>query len=389
MESRIKVAFFADILEENFDGVTHTLYQMIERIPQDSFDFLFITPHPPKNTDSFPFRIIKCPSMGLPMYSEYRIALPFLKRSLQEELDAFDPDVVHFTTPSFLGNYARDYAKNRGIPLFSTYHSHFHSYLEYYFGFLPGGHKAIIPIANRLLKIYRDCDLTLVPSKAMKDFLLDWGVEEHQLKIWKRGVSQKQFNPASRDESWRRSIGLEGKKSILFVSRLVKYKSIDTLADTYQLFKERNNNVQFVITGDGPDAEYLKEKMPDAVFTGKKTEEELAMIYASNDIFMFPSVTETFGNVVLEALASGLPVVAAAEGGPLDIVNDHENGFLVKPRDAEAFYQKLNHLVEDDELRAKMSRSATEYAGTQSWDNIVDQLFSLYHSHSHRKLVVA
>lgn len=389
MQSKIKVAFFADVLEANVDGVTHTLYQMIDRIPKAEFDFLFITPHPPKDVDSFPFRIVKCPSMGLPLYSEYRIALPFFKKSLQDELESFNPDIVHFTTPSFLGSYARDFAKSRDIPVISTYHSHFHSYLEYYFGFLPGGHKAIVPVANRLLKIYRECDLTLVPSQAMKDFLLEWGVQPHQLQIWKRGVDQDVFSPSNRNETWRKEMGLEGKKSVLFVSRLVKYKSIDTIANTYELFRERNPNVEFVITGDGPDADYLKEKMPEAIFTGKKTDEELAMIYASNDVFMFPSVTETFGNVVLEALASGLPVVAAAEGGPLDIVTDEINGYLVTPRDAEAFYQKLNLLLNNDVLRNRMSQEAVAYADTQSWDNIAKQLFSMYEQKVERKLAYA
>ncbi len=382
MERKIRVAFFADILEENFDGVSHTLYQVINRIPKDEFEFVFITPHLPKNVAKFPFPIIKCPSLGMPTYSEYRIALPFLKRSIQHELDAFDPDVVHFTTPSFLGNYARDYAKSRELPVLSTYHSHFHSYLEYYFNFLPGGHKAIVPIANRMLKIYRDSDLTLVPSTAMKDFLLEWGVKPEQIRLWQRGVDQSLFSPERSDEQWKSEMGLDGKKTILFVSRLVRVKGIETLANTYDLFQERNPEYKFVIVGSGPDEAYLKERMPQAIFTGKKTGKELAKIYASNDVFMFPSVTETFGNVVLEALASGLPVVAAAEGGPLDIVTHELNGFHVTPRTPEEFYEKLKLLLVDDNLRNKMSYEAVQYAESQSWEAIARQLFNIYRDYS-------
>lgn len=389
MQDKIKVAFFADILEENFDGVTHTLYQVINRVPRDRFDFLFITPHPPKSSTHFPFPIIKCPSVGMPTYSEYRIALPFLKRSIQTQLDEFNPDVVHFTTPSFLGNYAEDYGRKRGIPVVNTYHSHFHAYLEYYFNFLPGGKAAIVPIANRLLKIYRESDLTLVPSNSMKDFLLEWNVAPHKLKLWKRGVDYHKFNPIHRDESWKSANGIEGKKTILFVSRLVKEKEVDTLAQVYKLFEQRNPDVRFVVVGKGPAEEDLKEKMPSAIFTGKKTGQELSKVYASNDLFIFPSISETFGNVVLEALASGLPVVTAAKGGPIDIVQDDVNGFHVTPRDPEAFYDKLNLLLNNQDLYNSMRSEAVSYATSQSWDMIVNQLFNIYEDKVASKLIFA
>ncbi len=386
MREKIRIAFFADILEENFDGVTQTIYQVVSRIPKDEFDFIFVTPHPPKPESNFPYPIIKCPSVGIPTYSEYRIALPFLKRSIQIQLDEFSPDIVHFTTPSFLGNYAVDYGKKRGIPVLSTYHSHFHAYLEYYFKFLPGGLAAIVPLANRLLKIYKDSDLTLVPSTAMRNFLLHWGIEPPRIQLWKRGVDHEKFNPIHRDENWRRKNGLEGKKSVLFVSRLVRTKEIDTLANVYALFEKRNPNVKFVVVGEGPDQEDLKEKMPHAIFTGKRTGKELAKIYASNDLFIFPSISETFGNVVLEALSSGLPVVTAAEGGPVDIVQDGMNGYHVKPKDPEAFYSKLNLLLNNPELYTSMKFEAFKYASSQSWDAISDQLFSVYNKQVEKRL---
>jgi len=389
MQDKIRIAFFADVLEENFDGVTHTLYQIVNRVPRDQFEFIFITPHPPKPESNFPFNIIKCPSVGMPAYSEYRLALPFLKRSILSQLDQFRPDIVHFTTPSFLGNYAIDYGRKRGIPVISTYHSHFHSYLEYYFKFLPGGHAAIVPLANRLLKIYRESDLTLVPSNAMRKFLLHWGVESRKIQLWKRGVDHEKFNPIHRDNNWRREMGLENKKSILFVSRLVKTKEIDTLAKVYALFEKRNPDVKFVIVGQGPDEDELKERMPNAIFTGKKTGRELAKIYASNDIFIFPSISETFGNVVLEALSSGLPVVTAAEGGPIDIVNDGVNGFHVTPKDPQAFYDKLDLLLNRPELYHSMRFEAIEYASGQNWDAIANQLFETYREKAESQLAMS
>jgi glycosyltransferase involved in cell wall biosynthesis len=386
---KIRIAYFADILEENFDGVTHTIYQVMKRVPKQEFDFLFVTPHPPKPETNFPFRVITCPSVGMPGNSDYRIALPFLKRSIQTELEAFDPDLIHFTTPSFLGRYALDFGQKRGIPVINTYHSHFHAYLEYYFKFLPGGSGAVMPIANRLLKIYQESDLTLVPSNAMRDFLLDWQVDAGKIKLWQRGVESSKYNPGFRSTEFRKKWGLGSHKTILFVSRLVKEKEIDTLADIYQLFQQRRPDVKFLVVGSGPGEDELKDKMPNAVFTGKLTGQDLATCYASSDLFVFPSISETFGNVVLEALASGLPVVTAAEGGPVDIVTHGVNGFHVTPKDPESFYSKLVLLLENEALYDSMRTEAVSYAETQNWDALCANLFDLYKEYASLKLAVS
>ena len=374
---KIRIAFFADILEENFDGVSHTLYQIIENIPKNEFEVLFITAHPP-TSDTFPFPLIKVPSVGLPFYKEYQLAFPRLRLKLKGELDKFRPDLIHFTTPSFLGTFALKYGRKRGLPVITTYHSHFPAYIQYYVRFIPKAYNVLFPLLKLKFWLYPDCDLTLAPSFAMRQFLLEHKVPESKIRLWRRGVNRKKFHQDFRDPKWKDKHGIGGYKTVLFVSRLVKEKEIFTLAKTYELFEARDKNVKFVVVGSGPGEQKLREKMPNAVFLGKKTGEELSIIFASNDVFMFPSITETFGNVVLESHSSGLPVVTAQAGGPMDIVKDGVTGYHVTPKDPEAFYEKLHYILENESVMETFRNNAIAYAETQTWPSVCGELFDIY-----------
>ena len=134
---KIRVALFTDVLKENYDGVTHTLYNIIQRIPRDRFEFIFITPFPPSDHVKLPFPVIVCRSFKLPMYGEYVVGFPYFDKNLEKVLADFKPDLVHFASPSFLGRYAIQYAQKHGIPVTSTYHTHYPMYVDYYFKYLP------------------------------------------------------------------------------------------------------------------------------------------------------------------------------------------------------------------------------------------------------------
>ncbi|WP_258104786.1 glycosyltransferase family 1 protein [Marinoscillum sp. MHG1-6] len=375
---KIRIAFFADILEENFDGVTHTLYHIVRHAPRDRFDFVFVTPHPPKKETNFPFSVIISPGIKLPLYKEYMFALPFLRKSIERKLDRFDPHIIHFTTPSLLGVYALRYGKKKNIPVITTYHSHFPSYIEYYFRYIPFAYNIIFPLIKKPLWLYPQCDLTLAPSMEMKEFLMENDVEESKIRFWKRGVDRNKFHQRFRREEWKKEHGITEEKTVLFVSRLVKEKEVFTLAKVYRLFQERNLKVRFVVVGQGPAGQKLKEKMPNAVFLGKQTGQNLSEAFASCDIFMFPSITETFGNVVLEALSSGLPVVTAQAGGPKDIVQDGITGYHVTPKSVEEFYEKISFLLRDGEEYKKFRAHAISYAETQTWANVCEELYKIY-----------
>ncbi len=372
MQTKTRIVFFVDMLQRHFDGVSNTIHQLANRLPQDRIDAIFLTALPP---DDFPFPVYECPYFQFPLYKDYRVATPKKMKGLEQLLDDFDPHLVHYTSPSLFGRYAIKYGQSRGIPVTTTYHTHFYSYMEYYFGFFPPLEAAMGSLAKRLTRwFYQNVTMTFVPSDPMRVFLESIGVRKDAISFFRRGINTEHFHPGFRDENWKSSLDIAGKKVILFVSRLVKEKELDTIIRVYKLFQQRRNDVAFVITGDGPFKGYMEKRMTDALFTGKLTKTELAKVYASSDVFIFPSITETFGNVVLEALASGLPAVVAQAGGPEGIVGRSAGGFIVTPKAEEEFYAKINLLLDDPELHAEKAANAVSYASTQSWDYICQKM---------------
>ena len=384
---KIKIALFSDVLKENLDGVTYTLYNIIKRIPADTFDFLFITPYPPEDIENFPYPVHVCKYVRFPLYKDYPLAMPDFDPDLETVLDRFNPDIIHFTTPALLGRYAVKYARARNIPISSTYHTHFKSYVDYYFKYLPGIKHLLHRLVNRImLWFYNQCSIIFVPTQPIMDELITIGIDEERLMVWGRGIDSHAFSPSHRDTAYIEELAGTDTKKALFVSRLVWEKEIQTLIKIYELLKKNNTDITMVITGEGPQKNYMMKKMPCAVFTGKLCGDALARIYASCDIFIFPSVTETFGNVILEAMASGLPVVAAAQGGPKGIIRDGETGFLVEPKNPDAFYHKILTIRNEPLLREKMSHSARSYAQQQTWDNLCNILFDTYDMIAHDAL---
>jgi len=376
---KIKVLLFADVMEEDYDGVSITLHHLIRRMPGELFELLVVTPIPPKNIEAFPYPVRVVRGLPVPGNNKYKLGIPFGSRMLRKELIDYKPDLVHYTTPSMMGIYAVRFARKFKLPVTTIYHSHFPAYIAYYFRFLPRPHKIIFPFARKLSWLYRSSNVVFAPGNTMKNFLREMNLPSEKIQILKRGVDKRKFDPALRDESiFDESV--RKKHKILFVSRLVGEKETDTIIRVYRLLDQRRTDTQFIVVGDGQKRQEMEEEMPHAIFTGKVPNDQLGVYYASSDIFIFPSVTETFGNVVLEALASGLPVVAADEGGPRDIVSDGENGFLVTPKDEEAFYEKISELADNPQLRAHMSEKARAYALQQSWDAISKQFFATYQS---------
>lgn len=374
----IRVALFTDVLKENLDGVTYTLYNLIERVPKKKFEFLFITPYPPSEGVKLPFPVIVCRYIKMPLYGEYPLAFPYFDGNLRKALEEFRPDLVHFTTPSFLGRYARSYALSQGIPLVTTYHTHFPNYVDYYFKFLPFLRflKMLVPPILRFY--YNRCDRVFVPTRPVLEDLAGMGVDRSRMTIWARGIDTRRYNPRHRDNPHIDALAGRGTLRILFVSRLFWIKEITTIIKIYRELENTRPNVTMVITGDGPQRRYMEKRMPKAVFTGKLIDTDLSRMYASCDIFLFPSLTETFGNVVLEAMASGLPVVAAAKGGPAGIVRDGKTGYLVTPKSIPEFIERLTRLIDDPVARKKMSENAVAYARSQKWETLCREMYATY-----------
>jgi glycosyltransferase involved in cell wall biosynthesis len=214
----------------------------------------------------------------------------------------------------------------------------------------------------------------------MIDALLADGFRNN-FRLWPRGVDTVDFNPGKRSSLWRAKYGIgESELVVVFVSRLVREKQLDTLAAALRLMEARGIIHRSVIVGDGPERAALERKLPHAVFTGFLEGEELAEAYASSDIFVFPSETETFGNVTLEAMASGLPCVCADATGSRSLVVHGRTGYLAKPGCAQEFADHITALVRDAELRRQVGMAARQRSLEFSWDETMARIHGYYKS---------
>lgn len=381
-----KIAFFADILISDFDGASRTMFQLINRIPADQFEFLFVCGMGPDNIAGF--KCIRVSNLSIPGNEDYKVALPMLqKNKLDEELELFEPDVIHISTPSMLGNYALKAARRYEIPVISIYHTNFVSYIDYYLGKLPFLINLTKQKARNILNsFYNRCDKVYVPSESLAEELVDGGMQSKLLKIWKRGIDRKLFSPSKKDKNLMKSLTGNDNPCILFVSRLVWEKNLQTMFNVYKLIEEKHLKYNFIVVGDGVAKDDAEKQMPNAFFLGHCDHEKLASVYASADVFFFPSVTETFGNVVLEAMACGLPCVIADGGGSRDFITNAVNGFLCKSYDAQDFLNRISSIIEQPELARKLSCNGLESSKSYIWENLADTYFGDLKllSHTHR-----
>ena len=375
MKRKIKIAFFADILVKNFDGASRTMFQIIERIPKDRFEFLFFCGLPPK--EDIGHEVMKIPTIQIPFNSTYELAIPlFSWFSMRKRLKAFRPDVIHIASPSPLGDFAFQYKRGRNIPVITIYHTHFLSYIDYYLRTLPfliKPAKSTVAFGQKMF--YNQSNLMYIPTQQMVDDLRGFGFDTSKMKIWQRGINHNMFHPGKKDLSVIRGITGNDKPNIIFASRLVWEKNLGTLIKIYRKCKERGNQYNFIIAGDGTARNVLAEKMPDAFMLGKIEHEKLAVLYASSDIFLFPSVSETYGNVVVEAMACGCPCIIARGGGSQSLVQHGKTGFLCEPNDPMSYVENMEAVLNSEKLREEFIANGLEYTRTLDWDLLAQTYF--------------
>ena len=367
--ARLRIAYFAGTMRPGHDGVTRVLYRLIDALGETGIDSIFFSPIIPPPAHR-PVPMYEVPSVRFPLYKDYRFALPGQKH-FEARLAAFDPDVIHINSPCPLGHAAVRYARRAGIPVVATYHTHFPSYAKYY------KIKALETFSWNYLKgLYNDCDRVYVPSEPVRKELRSHGFVTTE--FLPHGVDTGMFNPAYRSGEWRESIGAGGKSVLLFAGRLVWEKDLRTLAEAYRIVSAGRNDALFVLAGDGPVRAELAAMMPGAVFLGQVEGAALSAAYASSDLFVFPSTTETFGNVTLEAMASGIPPVCAREGGASGFVKSGATGLLAEPRDGADLARKVSYMLDHPDERKRMGGAALAFASEQSWERIFDRLFAGY-----------
>ncbi len=375
-----RIALFSGAYNHISDGVTLTLNRLVRYLENHGAKALVFAP----TTNKAPALVhngtlISVPSIPVPGRSDYRLSIG-LSRKGWSNLEAFEPDLIHIATPDYAGAQALKWAKSRQIPAVSSFHTHFTAYLKYFAKYNPLYSMDFLEdTAWRYARwFYSQVEHIYVPSPSIGDMLRSHRITRG-IRVWARGVDPNQFSPDHRNQTWRFSHGFEEEDIVIsYVGRLVWEKNLAIFADVLEHLSASGIAHKILIVGDGPAQDILKERLSGAVFTGPLSGKELATAYASSDVFLFPSDTETFGNVTLEAMASGLPTVCANASGSDLLVLDGKSGYLAPAQDTDAFLEHVTRLISDDSLRKTLGNAARERAMTFEWTNIMNRLTNYY-----------
>lgn len=364
----MRIAIFTETFLPKVDGIVNTLCHLLDHLARHDHQSILFAP------EGGPEKVARTPVIGLkgydfPLYPELKLASPFT--DFQHHLEEFRPHVVHVVNPVSLGLAGMRAARRLNLPVVASYHTDVPGYAKHW-----GLGTLHQPLWATFRWIHNQADLNLCPSQ--------WTLNEleaqkfQHLKVWTRGVDTVQFHPGHRTKHWREwlSKGHPYSPLLLYVGRLSKEKRVDWLLPVLQ----STPNARLAIVGDGPEREHLEALFAgqSVVFTGYLHGHELAQAYAAADVFVFPSANETLGNVVLEAMASGLPVITARSGGPLDIVDEEETGLMFAPDSQDELITAVHRLVHNPDLARRIGRAARAYAASRSWQQVLDKLLDDY-----------
>jgi len=371
----VRVALFTDTYLPEVNGVAKTLGRWAAFLEAQGVPCKVFAPTAETRAAADQPSVERFFSIPFLLYPECKFAIPN-PINIRKALREFRPTLIHVATPFNIGFFGNHYARKHGIPLVASYHTHFDQYLSYY------KLQWMEPVLMKYMSwFHADCRKVYVPSRSALEHLREKGFPP--MEIWGRGIRADEFDPRVDREAALRSFGVDPAKFVvLYVGRLALEKSVDVLLEAFRRAPEpARSAMELVIAGDGPLYEELRGSIGSEEpirLLGFVQGRRLAELYAASDAFLFPSATETFGNVVLEALASGTPVVGADAGGVRDNVRHGATGLLCPPGDAAAFTAALLRLYEDAELRARLAAAGREYALSQSWDRIFRNLLDSY-----------
>ena len=362
--SDLRIALFSGNYNITFDGANRALNRLVGYLLSQGAQVRVYSPTV-GNPDMEPIGdLVSLPSVPIPLRSEYRLSSGVNAR-IKRDLETFKPNVIHVSAPDVSGHRAVTWARKRGLPVLASVHTRFETYLKYYhLGFAA---PLLIALQRRF---YRRCDALVAPSESMAHELRKERMS-YDIDIWSRGVDRTVFNSQQRDLAWRRALGLGDDDFVIgFLSRLVMEKGLDVFADTIDLLNRRKVPHRVLVVGDGPARDWFEARLPGAVFTGFLAGAELGQAVASMDTMFFPSDTEAFGNVTLEAMACGVPVVAAAATGSQNLIDDGKSGRLIPPGAVHGFAEALRGYARDPKLRARHGKAGEKRSRDFSWDQI-------------------
>lgn len=373
MTNNMRIVLFSGNYNYVTDGANMALNTLVSYLERNGADVLVYSPTSPRPAFKPAGTLISVGSIPVPGRGEYRIGFG-LSDKLKRQIRNFKPNLFHLSAPDVLGHSALKFAKTLGVPAVASFHTRFDTYLRYY-----GLGWAESFCRKKMTQFYDRCQHVYVPSRSIGEALIKDGIVGDNMRIWSRGVDREKFNPAHRDMAWRRSLGVDDEEIVLgFVGRLVREKGLDDFAALVEKLVLRGLPVKALVVGEGPERKSVRKRLPDAVMTGHLSGDNLAQAYASCDLFINPSLTETFGNVTLEAMASGLTTICLDATGSADLVQNGKTGLLVEGIDSAAWIDGTAELCQNHALRRQMGQSARRASGAYDWERIMPNLLKQY-----------
>ena len=377
--SDLRVALFSGNYNYVRDGANQALNRLVGYLLRQGVKVRIYAPT--VDEPAFPATgdVVSIPAVPIPGRSEYRMPLALSARA-RRDLAEFNPNIVHVSSPDIVGHRAVTWARRRKIAAVASVHTRFDTYLAYYHL------QALEPLARQIMRrFYHRCEVVLAPAESTAAILRAQRMNR-DIAMWARGVDREQFTPERRDMDWRRSIGIaDDEMAILFLGRVVMEKGLDVFADAIHAFAGLGIKHRVLVVGEGPARPWFEQQLPDAIFAGQLTADELARAVASSDLLLNPSITEAFGNVTLEAMACGIPVIAADSTGATNLVRDKVSGTLVDGADAEEFAGALEAYARDPDLRRRHGEAGLAIAKTMDWDSINANVIRAYKHAIHKR----
>jgi phosphatidylinositol alpha 1,6-mannosyltransferase len=365
----VRVAIVTESFPPDVNGVANSVLRVAEHLMARGHQPLVVAPQPATGLarvpGPLPYPVVRVPSVSMPGYPSFRLGLPNT-RKIVAALRDHGTDVVHLASPFVLGAWGANAAHRLGLPAVAVYQTDVPGFAKAY------GMSLSEQTAWRWIRrIHSRSARTLAPSSATAADLLAHGVRD--VWLWRRGVDAERFHPDHRSEAVRRALAPNGEVIAGYVGRIAAEKRLDLLAATSAI-----PGVRVVVVGDGPTLPALRRELPGVTFLGERHGAQLARLYASFDVFVHTGPFETFCQAVQEAMASGLPVVAPAAGGPLDLVTSGRTGFLVPPRDGGAVAAAVADLAGDDVKRKEFGAAARAAVEGRTWAAVGDELIDHY-----------
>ena len=372
--SDLRIALFSGNYNYTRDGANQALNRLAEYLLRQGAALRVYAPDVAEPDFPATGDLVDIPNIRMPVpgRDEYRLPTGLSTANLAD-LESFAPNILHLSSPDPAGHKALKWARANGVPVLASVHTRFETYPRYYhLGFTE-------PLVEWILhRYYRRCDALVAPSPSMVETLREQGMHE-DISIWSRGVDRDVFASDKRDPAWRRELGLaDDDVAIVFLGRLVMEKGLDVFADTIAELRKRSVPHKVLVIGDGPARGWFEKSLPGGIFAGFQTGPDLGRALASGDVFFNPSITETFGNVTLEAMACGLPVVAAGATGASSLVDDNATGRLVPPGSAAAFAEAIAPYCTDHALRRAHGEAGETKSKLYDWDAINQAVADTY-----------